>query len=125
LSATRKKSLKKILKKLPRPETGHDYKHLARPQLDILVDEQGKFVPDYVLRFEDLDEDYAKFCDLISKPYKTLPKLNSTKHDSYQSCFDVESMELVAQHFKKDIEFLGYHFSGPANHSNLRRKILV
>jgi Sulfotransferase family len=125
LSATRKKSLKKVLKNLPPPETGHDYKHLTRPQLDILMDEQGKFVPDYVLRFEHLAGDYAKFCDLIGKPDKTLPKLNSTGHDPYQSCFDANSMERFAHHFKKDVEFLGYHFSGPANHINLRGKILV
>ncbi len=42
------------------PLEGHDYRHLTRPQLDILIDKNGRFVPDYVIRFENLKEHKMK-----------------------------------------------------------------
>lgn len=123
LPATRKKPLLKVLKNLPTAATGHDYRHLTRPQLDTLVDERGVFAPDYVLRFENLAEDYAKFCEVIGKQDKSLPRLNTTSHQGYADYFDSASIALFNARFRKDVDFLGYNFSGAMDHANLNGKI--
>jgi hypothetical protein len=50
------------------PSEGHDYRHLTRPQHTILYDEQGRLVVDYLIRFESLQQDFDRVCDLIGKP---------------------------------------------------------
>ena len=112
LAALRDRPLLDVLRNLPPPETGHDYRHLTRPQLDILLDEEGKFAPDYVLRFENLAEDYARFCRVIGKKDTQLPRLNVTTHKRYDDYFDEHALDLFSRHFERDIEFLGYDFSG-------------
>jgi hypothetical protein len=117
LTATRNRPLLDVLRDLPAEKTGHDYRHLTRPQLDILIDTDGRFVPDFVLRFENLAADYAKLCALIGKTDCSLPHLNETAHRPYAEYFDEPARELFYQQFRKDIEFLGYDFSGTAGSS--------
>ncbi|MBC8003682.1 MAG: sulfotransferase family 2 domain-containing protein [Opitutaceae bacterium] len=112
LAATRDRPLREVLKNLPIEQTGHDYRHLTRPQLDILMDADSCLVPDYVLRFENLAADYAKLCALLGKTDRTLPHLNSTAHRRYPEYFDEPARDLFYQHFKKDVDSLGYDFSG-------------
>jgi len=114
LAATRNRSLLDVLQNLPAKQTGHDYRHLTRRQMDILFDAEGRLVPDYVLRFENLAADYARLCSLIGKSDSTLPHLNATAHLPYAQYFDEPSRELFHQRFRKDIDFLGYDFPGTA-----------
>lgn len=114
LAATRNRPLLEVLQDLPPARTGHDYRHLTRPQLDILQEADGRFVPDYVLRFENLAAEFRKLCALIGKSDCTLPHLNSTAHRPCAEYFDERSRALFYRHFRKDVDFLGYDFSGIA-----------
>ncbi len=126
LAATRDLPLLDVLQNPPAPETGHDYRHLTRPQLEILTDANGRFVPDYVLRFENLAADYEKFCQLIGKKNTALPRLNTTPHQPYQEYFDAPTLELFKRRFQKDVEFFGYDFSGSfVNPPGLAGRLLV
>lgn len=93
------------------PIEGHDYRHLARSQLDILLNDKGEFVPDMVLRFENLEEDFRQLCECIGKPF-SLPDLNKTMHNGFSEFHTSMQIEFVRKHFSKDIVYFDYHFPG-------------
>ena len=110
LNNYRDKTLAEVLQEASNIKGPRDYKHLVRPQLDILMNEKGIFVPDYVLRFENLQEDYNKLSHIIGKKESTLPRLNETSHEHYTAYFDSKTKKTFEALFKKDIDFFGYKF---------------
>jgi len=107
LAKTSNRPLNEIFENLPRK--GHDYRHLVRPQLDTLVDRDGKFVPDFVIRYEKLSEGFDEVCRRLGVRL-SLPHLNSGSHDPYWTYYQDRTRELVQKLFAKDIEFFGYRF---------------
>jgi Sulfotransferase family len=103
------KNLDDVMSDLPRE--GHDYRHLTRPQMDILRDEDGRFVPDVVLRFENLEEDYRALCQRLGKPFN-LPRLNVTGHAGLGEYRTRAQVDFIGHHFRRDVEFFGYRFEG-------------
>ncbi|MCI5142064.1 MAG: hypothetical protein D3909_10155 [Candidatus Electrothrix sp. ATG1] len=102
--STRNKELIDVINDLPK--TGHDYRHLTRPQIEILLDKDGKLITDYLIRFERLQDDFDIVCDRIGKPRYNLPKKNATQHDHYTSYFrDTDILSRFESHFTKDINF--------------------
>lgn len=76
--------------------------------------EQGKtssFVNiDYFMRFENLEDDFKKVCDLIGIPREPLPVRNKSTRQVYTSYYDDELAALVSQRFSDEITFFGYEF---------------
>ncbi|OGR06876.1 MAG: hypothetical protein A2511_17500 [Deltaproteobacteria bacterium RIFOXYD12_FULL_50_9] len=77
-------------------------------QSDIIGDEM-----DFIIRFENLKEDFDKMCEKAGVGKKILPHRNKSKttkiHYSLYYEND-EQVELVREKFKKDIERFGYEF---------------
>lgn len=72
--------------------------------------EGGRQLVDYIGRFETLEKDYKKICKIIGiKPLKLLHK-NKSKRRLYQKYYDKETIKLVAQRYKKDLELFNYKF---------------
>lgn len=101
-------SLKQLLRNLP--QSGHDFRHVTRPQAAILVDDDGRLVVDYLMRFEELEAGYRRVCRLLQMPTPGLPSLNKTRHDHYRDYYDDESRHLVERAFALDIAMFGYKF---------------
>jgi len=101
-------SLKETLLNLP--QSGHDYRHITRNQIDILIDKSGKSILTDHIRFENLQEDFNIVCDKIGIPRQQLPHVNKTNHKHYTKYYDDETRELVAQKYARDIEYFGYKF---------------
>ncbi len=80
-----------------------------RLQKAFVVDESGKMLVDFVGKFENITDDFAKICDLI-KVTASLPHMNRTSHRPYQEYYNLNTRELIRKHFEEDIELFGYEF---------------
>ena len=106
--STRERGIIDVLHNLP--DEGHDYRHLTRPQSEILYDHSGRPAFHVLLRFESLQGDWERMCSRIGKPITILPHLNATKHRPYREYFDQEAKRLFETHFATDVERFGYVF---------------
>lgn len=64
---------------------------------------------DYIIRFENLNEDF-KFIQNRFKTKKILIRKNGSKHEAYTTYYDNELIEFVAKKFKDDLERFNYVF---------------
>lgn len=80
-------------------------------QSDYVKDLHGRVIVDYIGRYESLHEDFAEVCRRIEAPPLKLPhKRKATERKSYREYYSDELAELVAGHFRADIELFGYRF---------------
>ena len=81
-------------------------------QSDYLIDLHGNLIVDFIGRYERLAEDFATACERIGISAPALPHARAAKDRSkdYRSYYTDETAELVARHFARDIEMLGYRF---------------
>jgi hypothetical protein len=79
-------------------------------QSEMLVDEDGRLLVDFVGRYERLDEDFVLVCRRLGLD-ATLPRLNRSRPDGeYRAYYTPCARRLVEEHFRKDIELFGYDF---------------
>lgn len=79
------------------------------PQVNWISDGDGNIVVDYVLRFENLREDFDVLCEKLGSS-ADLPHIKSTKRDDYHDYYDGDTQSTVARWFEKDIQEFGYQF---------------
>jgi hypothetical protein len=81
-------------------------------QTDYLVDLHGRLLTDFIGRYERLNEDFAEVFRRIGLPATDLPhKRRAMDRDKdYRCYYDDRTAELVARHFARDLEVLGYRF---------------
>jgi hypothetical protein len=92
------------------PTEGHDYRHVTRPQHEILYDENGRLIVDYLMRFESLQQDFDQVCDIIRKPRLVLGHHNRGVRTHYSDYFDEDSRRIFLRHFSRDVELFGYEY---------------
>ena len=79
-------------------------------QKDFICDNDANVIVDFIRRLENLQSDYNKICDIIGIKRREIPHLNKSKSQSYREYYFPFSRNLIAKHFKKDIDFFGYYF---------------
>ncbi|PCK07513.1 MAG: sulfotransferase [Alteromonadaceae bacterium] len=80
-------------------------------QSQYLVDLDGKVIVDFIGRYESLQADFDQACDKIGVPRIALPhKRHAKDRGGFGEYYTDETAELVANHFKRDIELLSYRF---------------
>lgn len=86
---------------------GPVYRHIVAPQYDWLY-EGGKLTVDFVIRFENLQDDWKTFCNLVGIEYKPLPHLQNLSIQHKKNLNDAE-IDFVKTHFSKDFASFGYN----------------
>jgi len=96
------------------PERPYQY-HLDTSielQTDYLIDLHGELIVDFIGRYEHLEEDFTEVCGRIgiARPDLVHKRRATDRGRDYRDYYSDETAELVARHFKRDIERLGYAF---------------
>ena len=65
---------------------------------------------DYVMRFENLADDFRTVCGTLGISPTTLPQYNRSSREHYSKYYDDELRELVRARFAAEIERFGYIF---------------
>ena len=86
-------------------------KGITKLQSEMLADSQGKLLMDFIGHYETLAEDYARVCKRVAI-HAPLPHLNKSVHNDYRSYYNSHTRDLIAEHFKSDIDLFGYSFDG-------------
>ena len=110
--ATRNVSFSEWVKTTYGPEKDPFYYNNPRAfqaQVEWLKDDEGKISIDFIGKFETIGEDFEQIKSAIGIEAE-LPHLNASKRAGYQSYYDDETREIVAQWFHEDIETFGYYF---------------
>lgn len=84
-------------------------------QTDYLVDLHGNLIVDYVGHYENLVEEFHDICRHIGIAPPPLPHKRKAvdRKSDYRSYYNDRTVELVARHFRPDIDILGYRFDQP------------
>lgn len=133
-----KYTLNDFLKKKFLPEILPEMYWFVGPQTDYIFSQSGQLLVDYVGRFETLQQDFDTICRSIGLPEKELPHVNNSKkkrghkgflqtvfsgalpgaqkknprdsHASYGDYYDDESIDIVAEIYRRDIEMFKYSY---------------
>ena len=81
-----------------------DYLRLDRNEQDPFAN------VNYILRFENLADDFRTVCGSLGISPATLPRYNRSSRDHYSKYYDDEIRELVRTRFAAEIERFGYTF---------------
>jgi len=65
---------------------------------------------DYVMRFENLANDFRSVCTTLGIPTASLPQYNRSNREHYSKYYNDELRELVRERFAHEIERFGYTF---------------
>jgi chondroitin 4-sulfotransferase 11 len=87
----------------------YDKPKMFQPQTSWIVDYDDIVNVDFILKFEDLEQDFENLAKVIGIDVK-LKHLNRTKRDHYQLYYDEETKELISNWYKNDISVFGYSF---------------
>jgi hypothetical protein len=84
-------------------------------QSDYLIDLHGRNLADFVGRYEFLAEDFQEACRRIgiAPPRLSHSRRAADRDKDYRSYYSEPLAELVAGHYRADIERLGYRFDDP------------
>lgn len=86
----------------------------AVPVAEYLRLDKGKEDPfanvNYIVRFENLADDFRTVCAVLDISVGALPRYNRSKREHYSKYYDDELRELVRARFAAEIERFGYTF---------------
>ena len=93
----------------------HWFQQLNQNMIDYMVNLDGSLLIDYIGRFENLEEDWGEVCEQIGIPKAELPRKRiSQGRSDYREYYDDELAELVANHYRRDLDLFGYTFDQAA-----------
>ena len=85
------------------------YSNNQIPQSDYL--RSNKKINVYIMRYESLQKDFTKACNLLNIPSTKLPRLNSSRRFNYKKILDQELKNAISKIYFRDIEMFNYQFS--------------
>ncbi len=106
-------SLKDCARLLIKGQLRHDltWNHWEQ-QYNWVFDDGGNRLVNYIGRFEDLKKSYEEITIKTGIPSSTIPMINKSQEykKAYQEYYDIETREIIADYYRKDIEVFKYTF---------------
>jgi hypothetical protein len=65
---------------------------------------------DFVGRFENLEEDFRKVCEMNNINFTSLPHWNKTNREDYRTYFDENLYNKISEYYSEDLKLLDYQF---------------
>lgn len=90
-------------------ENADSWMHLIPQYKFIYDDEAERLQIDYLLRFENLSQDFEYVSRKLNLR-QNLPHINASKRTRYQDYYTEETKNIVSRVYAKDIELFGYSF---------------
>lgn len=101
------KSFKEVVKEIPRRmENSYGW----REQWPFILDENGNNMMDYICRYENIDDYIHGLCSHLDIKYSKLLTLNKSHRRDYKEYYDDETIEIVSNIYKKDLDIFNYEF---------------
>ena len=79
------------------------------PNIGWIADEQNNILVNKVIRFENLDTEFDEVCGELRLSVE-LPHVKKSKHNHYSRYYDQDTIQIVSEWFKSDIDAFGYQF---------------
>ncbi|MEM6262743.1 MAG: sulfotransferase family 2 domain-containing protein [Bacteroidota bacterium] len=83
--------------------------HEVKLQRDVIYDETGNLLVDFVGKQDQMEEDFVEICRRLNIK-ETLPHVNRSNRGDYRKYYTKRSASLVAEAFQADIETFGFEF---------------
>ena len=83
-------------------------KILFQPQHQLLCDEEGNILMNFVGHYEDFEADFAKICAQCQLSTPILEHFNATRHQHFSEYYDEELSKRVAEIYEQDFLIFGY-----------------
>lgn len=64
----------------------------------------------YLMKFEDLKNEFQRVCEMIGIPFRPLPIRNQSNRGHYTQYYDEALVDLVRVRFSEEIHFMDYQF---------------
>ena len=90
--------------------------HYYEPNDPFYFDRSGSVGLDFLIRYEDLQNDYTSACERIGLPTSVLPSLKTKSRQErrhYSTYYDDRTRGLVAKMYHRHLEHFGYRFDEP------------
>jgi chondroitin 4-sulfotransferase 11 len=85
-----------------------EYIHLL-PYFKWIEDRDGLIRPDYIIRFESINQDFAKVCEKIHIEAE-LPHINQSIRLEYKDFYSDEAVRIVQRLFQSEIDYFNYSY---------------
>jgi hypothetical protein len=81
-----------------------------RSQYSYLIDRKGRFLPDFVGKIENFENDFLFVSNRANLPSVEIAHSNKTNHENYRRFYDEETVLWVKERYKNDICKFEYSF---------------
>jgi len=92
------------------PKHPDSYGALMKPQSWWLKDHNGNLGVDFIGKFENLDDDFSKVCEITGIDKKPLSRHNRSSHKPYREYYNTDVRNIVGRIYREDIENFKYSF---------------
>jgi len=81
-----------------------------RSQYTFIYDEEGNSIVDFIGRFENINNDFKKVCDIINCKNTALAHLYNQRHDHYRKYYNSYTAKSIAKRYEEDIDIFKFTY---------------
>jgi len=84
-------------------------KDIYKNQFDLIYNKNGRFIVNYIGKFESIDSSWNDIAKMVGIKHKLL-YLNKNRFYSLEDYYDQRTKLLINRYYEKDVKYFGYQF---------------